>query len=540
MTNRILDINSLSIVLPEGSERRYAVRDISLSLNAGETVCVVGESGSGKSLTARALMGLLPEPHVRVNSGEINFGEEDLTKVSYDRLRQIRGSEISMIFQEPMTALNPVLSIGAQIDEIFLFHTDLGKKDRASKAIKLLEDVNLPSPKLIMNAYPHELSGGQRQRAMIAMALALGPKILIADEPTTALDVTTQAQILMLIREMQKIYNTGVLFITHDFGVVADIADRVAVMQEGSIVEMGSVDAVLNKPKDPYTKALISAIPKLQPRPARPQSGNTILEVCGLNKTFGGGKSFFGFGKSNRKVYAVKEVTLKLRRGETLGIVGESGSGKSTLARCIIRLLESDSGQVILDGVNVCDLGRREMRPLRSKIQMVFQDPFASLNPRIKVGDIIAQGPIIQGVTKSKAYLRAKELIAIVGLDERAFDRYPHEFSGGQRQRIGIARSLALKPDILVADEPVSALDVSIQAQILSLLDEIRDQMDLSMIFITHDLRVAAQVCDEVAVMKNGEVVERGDTRKLFRSPQHSYTRALLSAVPGKTWQQSK
>jgi peptide/nickel transport system ATP-binding protein len=484
-------------------------------------------------------MGLLPAPHVQVSNGEINFNGEDVTKASYDRLRDIRGSEISMIFQEPMTALNPVMSIGAQIDEIFRYHVDMPSAERSRKAIALLEDVNLPDPAHIMNAYPHELSGGQRQRAMIAMALALQPKILIADEPTTALDVTTQAQILKLIRDMQKANDTGVLFITHDFGVVADIADRVAVMQHGLVVESGSVKQVLNNPTHPYTQALIDAVPSLSPRKARTRSKAQVLSANDVCKTFGGGRGLFGFGAATREVKAVKNVTLDLHKGETLGIVGESGSGKSTLARCIIRLMDTDSGEISIEGTQINKLSRAEMRTWRNKIQMVFQDPFASLNPRIKVGDIIAQGPVTQGTSKKDADERARELISIVGLDERAFDRYPHEFSGGQRQRIGIARSLALKPEILIADEPVSALDVSIQAQILDLLEEIRDQMNLSMIFITHDLRVAAQVCDRLAVMRYGEVVETGATADIFANPQHGYTRDLLAAVPGKDWKSS-
>ena len=537
MTNNLLKISNVDISLPEGSERLLAVENLCIDLAPGETLCIVGESGSGKSLTARALMGLLPAPHVRVSQGQINFCGEDLTKVSERRLREIRGSEISMIFQEPMTALNPVMTIGGQIDEIFRYHVSMSAAERRKRAIQLLDDVQLPDPAQIVNSYPHELSGGQRQRAMIAMALALEPKILIADEPTTALDVTTQAQILKLISDMQAVHQTGVLFITHDFGVVADIADRVAVMQYGHVVETGTVDKVLNHPEHPYTQMLISSVPSLVPRPARARSEETVLEVQNVNKTFGGGSSFFNFGKPSRVVHAVKDVTIELRRGETLGVVGESGSGKSTLARCIIRLMDSDSGKIILDGVNICDLNRAEMRPWRAKIQMVFQDPFASLNPRVKVGQIIRQGPIIQGATQEEAEARTLELLKIVGLDERAFNRYPHEFSGGQRQRIGIARALALNPEILVADEPVSALDVSIQTQILSLLDEIRTKMNLSMVFITHDLRVAAQVCDRLAVMRYGEIVETGATADIFDAPQHSYTRDLLAAVPGQNWE---
>ena len=536
MTDSLLTISNLDIALPEGSERTLAVENLSVDLAPGETLCIVGESGSGKSLTARALMGLLPAPHVKVFRGAIDFCGEDLTQVSERRLREIRGSEISMVFQEPMTALNPVMTIGSQIDEIFRFHANMSAQQRRQRAVELLDSVQLPDPKQIVSAYPHELSGGQRQRAMIAMALALEPKILIADEPTTALDVTTQAQILKLISDMQAVHKTGVLFITHDFGVVADIADRVAVMQYGRVVETGTVDKVLNHPEHPYTQALIASVPSLTPRAARTRSDDIAIETEELHKTFGGGRSFFGLGPPNRVVHAVKDVTVELRRGETLGIVGESGSGKSTLARCMIRLLDSDSGKIMIDGTNLRTLERAQMRPWRSKIQMVFQDPFASLNPRIKIGQIIAQGPMIQGASREEAEARTRELLGIVGLDERAFNRYPHEFSGGQRQRIGIARALALNPEILVADEPVSALDVSIQAQILKLLDEIRERMNLSMLFITHDLRVAAQVCDRLAVMRYGEIVETGATSDIFDEPQHSYTRDLLAAVPGQNW----
>ena len=532
----LLDIKNLHVALPEGSERRHAVEAVDLQLAPNEILCVVGESGSGKSLTARAVMGLLPQPHVRIEQGAIRFGDEDLVKVSEARLRDIRGSDISMIFQEPMTALNPVMTIGDQIDEVFRYHTEMSRKERRERAIQLFDDVHLPDPGHIVDSYPHELSGGQRQRAMIAMALALDPKILIADEPTTALDVTTQAQILKLIKELQAGHDTGVLFITHDFGVVADIADRVAVMQHGKLVEMGTTDQVLNKPEHPYTQALIKAVPSLVPRAARHQSSEPVLEVRGLKKTYRSGGGLFGLGAKERRVMAADDVNLELRRGETLGVVGESGSGKSTVARCVVRLNNADEGQIVLQGTDLQPLGRAAMRPFRAKIQMVFQDPFASLNPRTKVGKIIAQGPLIQGKPATEAERRARELLEIVGLDERAFDRFPHEFSGGQRQRIGVARALANDPEVLIADEPVSALDVSIQAQILRLLDEIREQMSLSMIFITHDLRVAAQVCDRIAVMRQGVVVETGPTAELFANPQHTYTKELLAAVPGQQW----
>ncbi len=530
----LLDITDLHVALPPESQRPYAVEALDLSLKPNEILCVVGESGSGKSLTARAVMGLLPKPRVRISQGSVMFQGEDLATASDDRLRQIRGSEISMIFQEPMTALNPVMTIGNQIDEVFRFHERMPAKERRARALGLLEDVQLPDPEQSLRAYPHELSGGQRQRAMIAMALALDPKILIADEPTTALDVTTQAQVLKLIKEMQASHGTGVLFITHDFGVVADIADRVMVMQNGLVVETGTTDQVLRRPTHPYTQALIAAVPDLVPRPPRPRSPETVLTVNHLEKTYRSGGGLFG-GKA-RVVHAANDVTLDLARGETLGIVGESGSGKSTVARCIVRLNDAEAGEILLGGTDLRPLGRAAMRPFRSKIQMVFQDPFASLNPRTRVGKIIAQGPEMYGKSSEEARKRTLELLEIVGLDAGAFDRFPHEFSGGQRQRIGIARALALEPQILVADEPVSALDVSIQAQILRLLDEIRDQMNLSMIFITHDLRVAAQVCDRIAVMQRGKVIEVGPTGELFAAPQADYTRELLAAVPGKDW----
>lgn len=533
----LLTIRDLHISLPEGSERPYAVEGVSLELAQNEVLCIVGESGSGKSLTARATMGLLPRPHVNVSSGSITMDGEDLVAASDARLREIRGSQISMIFQEPMTALNPVMSIGDQIDEVFRFHVSMKRRERRERAVALLKDVHLPDPQQIMRAYPHELSGGQRQRAMIAMALALDPKVLIADEPTTALDVTTQAQILSLIKELQSAHNTGVLFITHDFGVVADIADRVAVMQHGKLVEIGAATDVLNHPQHPYTQSLIAAVPSLTPRPSRTRASEEVLTVKDLSKSFNSGGGLLGIGSGKREVLAAQNVSLTLARGETLGVVGESGSGKSTVARCVVRLLDADAGSILLGGVDLRPLGRAAMREHRARIQMVFQDPFASLNPRTRVGKIIAQGPLIRGSSKKEAKQRAEELLSIVGLDERAYHRYPHEFSGGQRQRIGIARALALNPDVLVADEPVSALDVSIQAQILELLDEIRERMKLSMIFITHDLRVAAQVCDRLVVMRHGKVVETGDTATLFSAPQDEYTKALLAAVPGRSWQ---
>ncbi len=531
----LLSLQAVSVALPAWADRERAVSDISLELQRNEILCVVGESGSGKSVLARSIMGLLPAPHVRVTAGRVEFDGENLLEAADERMRAIRGARIAMIFQEPMTALNPLMTIGRQIDEMVAIHLPLTRQQRRQRIVKLLEEVRLEDPLRIMSAFPHELSGGQRQRAMIAMALILEPAILIADEPTTALDVTTQAQILALIKELQRKHQTGVLFITHDFGVVAEIADRVAVMQDGILVEHGAAEQVLNRPQHEYTRSLIAAVPALAPRKRRDTGESPVLlEACGVTKTFGSGASWLS--RRDRRVHAVKAVDLEVRRGQTLGLVGESGSGKSTLARCVIRLIEPDAGSVRLGEVDLCRLSRRELRPHRKNIQMVFQDPFGSLNPRLTVVQLIAQGPITHGVPEREALANARDLIQLVRLDPAAADRFPHEFSGGQRQRIGIARALALKPDVLVADEPVSALDVSVQAQVLQLLDDIRDRLKLTMLFITHDLRVAAQVCDEIAVMRYGEIVERGPTIDVFADPQHAYTRELLAAVPGRNW----
>jgi peptide/nickel transport system ATP-binding protein len=526
----VLTVEALSVRLPKGADRPHAMKDVSFAIASGEILCVVGESGSGKSMTANAVMRLLPGG-VDIDGGAVLFDGKDLTKLTDAEMRAVRGAGIAMIFQEPMTALNPLRTIGDQIGEMFGIHTGLSKAEIADKVLALLEEVRIPDPKLAARAYPHELSGGQRQRAMIAMALALDPKVLIADEPTTALDVTTQAQILALIKDLQRRKGTAVLFITHDFGVVAEIADRVAVMQHGLVVEQGPADQVLNHPQHAYTKQLIAAVPPLKAPPPRPIGSEPILEIDHVSKTFRTG----GFlGRGVRVTHAVKDVTLTLPKGATLGIVGESGSGKSTLARCIIRLIDPDKGSLVLNGRDLAKLSREEMRQETRHIQMVFQDPFGSLNPRRKAGELVAQGPIVHGMDRKAALAKAKELFGLVGLDPAATDRYPHEFSGGQRQRIGLARALALEPEVLVADEAVSALDVSVQAQVLRLLADLRERLGLSIVFITHDLRVAAQVCDLVAVMKSGEVVEAGPIGEVFGAPQHPYTQALLASIPGR------
>ncbi|MGF9761840.1 ABC transporter ATP-binding protein [Microvirga sp. 0TCS3.31] len=527
-----LSIEGLTVALPPGSDRPHALEEVSLELKANEILCIVGESGSGKSMMAGAVLGLLPEG-VQATAGKILLEGEDLLTLSDGEMRRIRGARIGMIFQEPMTALNPLRTIGDQIAEMFRIHTNLNRAEIAQRVTNLLKDVHLPDPEGAQRAYPHELSGGQRQRAMIAMALALEPRVLIADEPTTALDVTTQAQILKLIRELQERKGTAVLFITHDFGVVAEIADQVAVMQRGRLVEAGRAEDVLNRPEHPYTKALIAAVPPLAPPLPKNVAAEPILRIEHVSKTYRKGGLI---GRSRRVTHAVQDVSLSLPRGGTLGIVGESGSGKSTLARCIVRLLDPDSGSIHLGDTDLAALSRRAMREQTRHIQMVFQDPFASLNPRRRAGELVAQGPIIHGEPPARALAKAKEMFALVGLDPEATERYPHEFSGGQRQRIGLARALALEPQVLVADEPVSALDVSVQAQVLRLLADLRSRLGLSMVFITHDLRVAAQICDRIAVMQSGVVVEEGWTAEVFGAPRHSYTQALLASVPGRDW----
>ena len=528
----ILSLDQLSIRLPKNADRQHAIDRVSLDLYPNQILCLVGESGSGKSMASSAIMRLLP-PSVTVDHGKILLDGQDILQLSEARMRQIRGAEIAMVFQEPMTALNPLRTIGDQIGEMFRIHSKLSAKQIAQKSLDLLKEVHLPDPEAALNVYPHELSGGQRQRAMIAMALALEPRVLIADEPTTALDVTTQAQILKLIRDLQQRKGTAVLFITHDFGVVAEIADRVAVMQKGELVEIGEADAVLNRPTHPYTQKLIKAVPPLTPPDTTQVSEEKALVISDVTKTY---RKRGVMVRGRRVTHALKGVSMTLPKGATLGIVGESGSGKSTLARCIVRLLDPDSGHINIDDINIATLTKREMRAATRRIQMVFQDPFASLNPRRRVGDLIAQGPIAHGVSRSKAMEKAAELLTLVGLDAHAIERYPHEFSGGQRQRIGLARALALEPDILVADEPVSALDVSVQAQVLTLLRDLKSRLGLSMIFVTHDLRVAAQVCDVVAVMQSGQVIEVGPAAEVYANPQAPYTKQLLGAIPGRDW----
>jgi len=529
----LLSVRDLTIALPQDGDRPYAVQNVSYDIHPGEILCIVGESGSGKSMSANAIMGLLPD-YLKPQSGQILFRGTDLLTQPEEKLLAMRGKDMAMIFQEPLSALNPLMTVGDQIAEVMRIHDAYPGEAREARVLELLNVVGLPDPASLRHVYPFRLSGGQRQRVMIAIALALEPALLIADEPTTALDVTTQAQLLALIMQIQKASGMGVMFVTHDFGVVAEIAHRVAVMEKGILVEQGAADQVLNRPSHPYTQRLIAAVPHRRADETDAASrDNVVLEVKNLRKTYVTGHSWFG---KKRVVHAVNDVSFTVARGETLGIVGESGSGKSTIGKCLLKLIGVDGGQLLYNGRDIAPLTEAQFRPLRHDIQMIFQDPFASLNPRHTVGRIISDGPVANGVPRRQAESRARELLALVDLDASAFDRYPNQFSGGQRQRIGIARALALEPQVLVADESVSALDVSVQAQVLKLLHDLQQRLSIALIFITHDLRVAAQICNAVLVMHQGKVVEYGAPAQIFDRPQNPYTQQLIAAVPGQHW----
>ncbi len=526
----VLSVEQLTINLPTGADRTYAVRDISFSVNKGEIVCLVGESGSGKSVIAQAVMGLLPKTLVS-SHGVVNLLGEDVLSLSEARLKKLRGSTMAMVFQEPMTALNPIMTCGQQVDEMLFQHTQMNKAERHARILEIFNQVKLPDPERMYRSYPHQLSGGQRQRIVIAMALILKPALLICDEPTTALDVTTQAEILKLIAELQRGSDTAVLFITHDLGVVAEIADQVVVLQLGELIEKGHTQQVLQQPAQAYTQMLLSAVPGLIPR-ARPaiEHAEPLIRTRNLQKTYVTGS----WPARKHTVAAANEITLQVLPGETVGIVGESGSGKSTVARCIARLIEPTSGDIYANGLSVASLSGRELYPFRRIVQVVFQDPYRSLNPRRTVGQSIIEGPINFGISFEKAWARAEELMDLVRLKPDALHRYPSEFSGGQRQRISIARALACEPQVLIADEAVSALDVSVQAQILDLLNDIQQKLRIGILFITHDLRVASQICDRVIVMQRGHIVEQGLINDVFINPQHPYTQTLLAAAPGR------
>jgi peptide/nickel transport system ATP-binding protein len=519
----ILAVEGLTVALPKGADRPLAVDNASLELRRGEILCIVGASGSGKSALSGAIMGA-PAPGLRVVGGSVRLRGKELSKLSERAWCRIRGNRIAMIFQEPMASLNPAVPVGQQIMEVFELHAEMSPGERRERALALIRSMQLPDPERIAASYPHQLSGGQCQRVIIAMALAMNPEVLIADEPTTALDVTTQAQVLKLIRELRTVHGHAILFITHDFGVVAEIADRIAVMRHGRIVEIGEARQVLTQPAHPYTRELIAAVPSLVPPSTNgggAPPGKTVLAVTGLQKSYG-------------RVHAVNEISFELERGKTLSVVGESGCGKSSLARLIVRLTEPTAGRVDVNGKCFLSLKGGELRSSCRAVQMIFQDPFGSLNPLRRVGATVSRAAVLAGADRRTARERAGELFDRVGLPREALDRRPAAFSGGQKQRIGIARALAMNPDVLIADESLSALDASSQAQILDLLRKLQNELGLAILLITHDLRVAAQISHRIAVMQAGRIVEIGTAEQVINSPEHPYTRELLDSAPGR------
>jgi len=538
MTQPVVDISRLTIALPAGGDRSHAVADVNLCIAAGEVVCLLGESGSGKSVVAHAIMGLLPRA-LTITGGRIRLQDKDLTRLPAEQYARLRGSRMSIIFQEPMTALNPMMRCGAQIEELLRIHGLTSGTVRRQRVMDILARVHFDDPQRVCRAFAHQLSGGQRQRVMIAMALIMRPVLLICDEPTTALDVTTQAEILELLMEIQRDTGMAILFITHDIAVAARLAGRIVVMQHGRVVETGACREVLCTPRHAYTRRLIQAVPSLQPeRAPRPEaSSQPVLTVRSLYNAYRQG----GWWRARRATVVADDVNLHVSAGETLGVVGESGCGKSSLARVIAQLIPYDRGEIRLDGQLLRSGKHPGKRAAGQPVQMVFQDPYQSLNPRRSVLESLIEGPLNAGVSRAAAIDRARQLIARVQLSEASLRRYPHEFSGGQRQRICIARALACKPQLLIADEAVSALDVSVQRQILDLLEEIQAQLGLAMIFITHDLRVAARLCDRILVMQAGKVVECDTARAVLQTPHHPYTRELLAATqyaaPPPTWQ---
>ena len=528
MSGPLLQVRDLSIAFKQGGAETRAVDGVSFSLEQGRTLALVGESGSGKSITALSLVRLLPGA-ARHPSGEILFDGADVLKRDADAMRRLRGSDVTMVFQEPMTSLNPLHTIEKQIGEVLIQH---GERDPArvrARTLETLSEVGIRDPLARLGAYPHQLSGGQRQRVMIAMALANRPRLFIADEPTTALDVTVQAQILALLRDLRQRHNMAMLFITHDLGVVRKIADDVCVMQQGRIVESGPVADIFRAPQHPYTQALLAAEPKGAAPPPNP-AAPTIVRADQLRVWFPIKTGFFR--RATGHIKAVDGVSFTLRAGETLGVVGESGSGKTTLGLAVLRLIRSD-GPIVYLGEPIEARSARAMRPLRRDMQIVFQDPYGSLSPRMSVGEIVAEGLGVQNPTLSYAERRAivARALADTGLDPAAMDRYPHEFSGGQRQRIAIARAMALEPKFVVLDEPTSALDMSVQAQIVDLLRDLQRKRGLAYMFISHDLKVVKALASEVMVMRQGVVVEQGPAADLFAAPKSAYTRALFAAA---------
>ncbi len=530
----LLKVENLRVVFDTRNGHSVAVEDLSFSLKSGEVLGIVGESGSGKSVSCYSLLGLIPSPPGKVESGRALFGGRDLLKMTEAELREVRGNKIAMIFQDPMTCLNPNMRVLDQLIEQLVVLRKVPKQEAIKKAIAALEEVGIRDAAKRIGDYPHQFSGGMRQRVMIAMALMLEPELLIADEPTTALDVTVQAQILELIKKLQREHKLAVIFITHDLGVAAQMSDHILVMEKGKLIESGDVDQVFNNPQQEYTKKLLSAIlTTAKPEAYKLQTGDEPLLSVKHLKTYFIRQAGGWFKKPLEVVKGVDDISLSVKQGEILGIVGESGSGKSTLGRSIIRLVDSQEGEVIFDGRDLRKLSLSQLKKSRCDFQMIFQDPYASLNPRMTVYDTLAEPLLLHGMANSKNILeKVNELMDDVGLDRRFIRKYPHEFSGGQRQRIAIARAIAVRPKLIVADEPVSALDVTIRAQILALLLELSKKHKLTMLFISHDMSVVRYLCDRVMVMQKGKMVEAGDTEALFAAPQEAYTKQLLAAIP--------
>lgn len=582
MSNRklLLEVKNLITEFRTDDGIVKAVNDVSFTLNRGETIGIVGESGSGKSVTSLSIMRLIPDPPGKISGGEILFYERDgkavdLTKISEDKMRKYRGNEISMIFQEPMTSLNPVFTCGDQVIEAIMLHQKVSKKEAKAITLNMFEKVSLPNPQRILDAYPHQLSGGQKQRVMIAMAMSCNPSILIADEPTTALDVTVQKTILDLMAKLKGEIDSSIIFITHDLGVIAEIADRVLVMYKGKIVEQGSVLDIFSQPQHPYTRSLLACRPPLgkrlsklptvvdfmeeneqgeiiekntsvaeainaviiseaetNARRERVLSGKPILQVKNLQTWFPTRRNFFG--KVLDYVKAVDDVTFDVYEGETLGLVGESGCGKTTLGRTILRLIPAHGGEIVFDGKKLLDLNNYDMKGMRENMQIIFQDPYSSLNPRITIGNAIMEPMTVHGIHSNEKERKEKviELLTKVNMKPEHFNRYPHEFSGGQRQRICIARALALNPKFIICDESVSALDVSVQAQVLNLLIQLREEFKFTYIFISHDLSVVKFMSDRMVVMNKGKIEEMGISDEIYNNPQREYTQKLIEAIP--------
>lgn len=532
----LLDVRQLTISFHTRNGITTAVDNVSFTLEQGQTLGIVGESGSGKSVCCYSLLDLIPRPPGKVDSGQAFFDGEDLLQCNSKRMAQIRGSDIAVIFQDPMTCLNPFLTIGEQLIEPLVYHRDTDRKEARKQAIALLDEVGIKQPERRYSSYPHELSGGMRQRVMIAMALIAEPRLLICDEPTTALDVTIQAQILRLIADLQKRRNVAVIFITHDLAVVSEVADHVLVMEKGKMVESGTTAELFANPKEPYTRKLIAAIPSGQKTATSEKSPLPLVEVKNLSTWFRDySVGFFEARVSNqsRFIKAVDDISLTINRHEILGVVGESGSGKSTLGRSILGLTPATEGSIIFDGQDITNLPPRRMKPWRRKIQMIFQDPYASLNPRMTIFDTLAEPLLVQKLATSKTVTpMVLQLMDDVGLARAYIRKYPHEFSGGQRQRIAVGRAIATKPEFIVADEPVSALDVTIQAQILDLILALVEKHNLTMMFISHDLSVVRYIADRVVVMNDGKLIEEGATEELWQAPKAPYTEKLLAAIP--------